>query len=799
MWPGTFILRKLRGVKMQTKIFSCVIFILMISVIFVIELPNDANAQVTEEWVARYDAANTADWANGITVGPSGNIYVTGHSYIGYDSDYATVAYDPNGNELWVTRYDGPAEPVDISHGDYPYDIVVDSSENIYVTGKSRSVGKPYDDEEGKDIATLSYDSNGNQLWLTKYNGPGDGRDIANVMDISPNGNIIVSGESRGVGTDTDYVTIAYNSIGNQLWVARYNGPGNNVDEIWDMEVDKKTMNIYVTGRSTGLNNKYDYATIAYDSNGTELWVRRYDGPANLSDEAVALALDSAGTIYVTGTSNGVPSYNHDITTIAYDSLGTQLWISRSDAGSMGEYARDIAIDNSGRIYVTGHDVTGGDSEYFTVGIDKLGNTRWTARYDGAPNNSDRTSAIVISPEGLIFVTGMSNSQYPNYSDYATVIYDFDGNELFVAKYNGPGSNSDMARAMTVDFHGNVYVTGGSKGISTGTDFTTIKYPSSNDPPNANAGFDQTVNEGDIVQLNASASYDPDDTITTYEWDFDSNDGLWWETGASSDSTSPTPTHIYGDDGVFVATLRVTDNDNLTATDICNITVLNANPIVEIESVTMDVEIGLRVAGRKYNDVGMAFFEDGISIGYVSIERIPGSPDDQMAWIPISIDFSKSYIATVTYVPEDPQNIGANPVWVYIKSQSGSIKKIHHTFNVQQSKKRDSDHWNHIEPWEVNLSSHFIGIPFEITSHITDPGSDDEYLIYTYSSQIVNVTYLNNPPNPDLYPSPEHNPRDIMDKTFLIYEGIGTVTLVVKDDDNIRSSVGQGSDSTNIK
>jgi parallel beta-helix repeat protein len=320
-----------------------------------------------------------------------------------------------------------------------------------------------------------------------------------------------------------------------------------------------------------------------------------------------------------------------------------------------------------------------------------------------------------------------------------------------------------------------------------------------NELPIADCGSDQIVSEGDVILLNGSTSFDPDGTIESYEWDFYSSDGLWWETGATPDATGLTATHTYGDDGEFIVTLRVTDNDDLSATDISNVTVLNVDPTVTIESITMDIEIGLRVAGRKFNDVGMTLYKDGNSIGYISIERMPGSPDDQMAWIPISIDFSKSYTATVTYIPDDPPNIGANPVWIYIKSENGSIKKIHHTFNVQQSKKRDSDHWNHVEPWEVDLSSHFIGLPIEITSHITDPGSDDEYLTYTYGSQIVNKTYLNNPPNPDTYPSPEYNPRDIIDITFLIYEGIGTITMVAKDDDNIRLGIGQGSDSIEIK
>ena len=96
---------------------------------------------------------------------------------------------------------------------------------------------------------------------------------------------------------------------------------------------------------------------------------------------------------------------------------------------------------------------------------------------------------------------------------------------------------------------------------------------------------------------------------------------------------------------------------------------------------------------------------------------------------------------------------------------------------------RDSDHWNHIDPWEVELNTYLVGHTFEIASHITDPGSDDIHLTYTYGSQIVNVTYLNNPPNPDPYPSPEVNPVDIMDTTTLVYEGPGTVMLVVEDDD----------------
>ena len=55
--------------------------------------------------------------------------------------------------------------------------------------------------------------------------------------------------------------------------------------------------NIYVTG------DDYDYVTIKYDSSGQEQWLARYDGPGNTEDHVAALALDLSGNVYVTGAS----------------------------------------------------------------------------------------------------------------------------------------------------------------------------------------------------------------------------------------------------------------------------------------------------------------------------------------------------------------------------------------------------------------------------------------------------------------------------------------------------------------
>jgi PKD repeat protein len=305
------------------------------------------------------------------------------------------------------------------------------------------------------------------------------------------------------------------------------------------------------------------------------------------------------------------------------------------------------------------------------------------------------------------------------------------------------------------------------------------------------------IDEGETVTLSGHATdLGSDDLTVSWTWEYapwGDKSTNYFNDGMGPDpypSPSINPRDItegascqFGDNGVFKVTLTVTDDDGASTTVMSNVTVNNIKPILTITSVTMDVEIGLRVAGRKYNKVGMTLFEEGSQMGHVSIERLPGSPDEQMAWIPATLDMTKTFSAQVTYTPKDPPDLGANPVWIYIKFPNGSIQKIHHTFNVQQSKERDSNHWNHIEPWDVDLNLHLIGCGFEVNYLVTDPGSDDEILTFTYGSQNVVVTHLNNPPTPDPYPSPEINPRDLHETTYLIYDGSGILSLKIEDDD----------------
>src|SRR6476660_7828191 len=54
-----------------------------------------------------------------------------------------------------------------------------------------------------------------------------------------------------------------------------------------------------------------------------EAWVARYNGTGNSYDEAIGVALDNSGNVYVAGTSRGSGTL-HDYATIKYDSVGQQ-------------------------------------------------------------------------------------------------------------------------------------------------------------------------------------------------------------------------------------------------------------------------------------------------------------------------------------------------------------------------------------------------------------------------------------------------------------------------------------------
>jgi hypothetical protein len=292
------------------------------------------------------------------------------------------------------------------------------------------------------------------------------------AIALDGSGNVYVTGYSYGSGKILNYATIKYYLNGDTAWVRRYSGPGDSLDIARAIAVDGSG-NVYVTGYSYDSTTDYDYATIKYYPNGDTAWLKRYNGPGNAGDGAIAMAMDDSGNIYVTGNSYG--SGVSDYATIKYYPNGDTAWVRRYDV-SEDAHAAAIAVDGSGNVYVTGFSYTSGTSDdYVTIKYYPHGDTAWVRRYDGPGNFADNAHAIALDDFGNIYVTGYSYGS-GTVCDYATIKYYPNGDTAWVRRYNGPGNGYDDARAIALDDSGNIYLTGFSYGSGTVYDYATIKY-----------------------------------------------------------------------------------------------------------------------------------------------------------------------------------------------------------------------------------------------------------------------------------------------------------------------------------
>ena len=429
------------------------ILLILSGMVLILALSETVLARVdlvTEEWVATYDGtANEGDdRAEAIAVDHEGNVIITGDAYMtGGNRDYVTIKYDPDGNPLWTATYDGPD-----MNSDESVDVAVDSTGNIYVTGSSEG------DTTNRDCTTVKYDPNGNEVWVARFSTPGDAGDYGAFVSVDPWDNVYVCGYSYGFGTGGDYITIKYDPDGNELWMARYNGTDDSSDNLNGMHIDAQG-NVYVTGQSTDIGPQWLITTIKYDTEGNQLWVAKYDGPASDYNYCRSVTVDDQGNVYVTGYVSYVDA-EEDCVTIKYDADGNQLWAALYNRpGDEYDSGVDLMPDTQGNVVVLVNSGSSGTADIMTLKYDSSGNLLWVARYDGLGNNFDYEIKLMLDSEENIYVAGATNSVTTG-DDMIILKYDSNGNLLWVAQYDGPIQSGERSHDFVVDEEDNIYLTG---------------------------------------------------------------------------------------------------------------------------------------------------------------------------------------------------------------------------------------------------------------------------------------------------------------------------------------------------
>ncbi len=446
----------------------------------------------------------TGDFGSGIVVDSLGSAYVTGQAS---SSNFPTTAgayQTVNGNmsNVFITKMsaDGSSLVYSTYLGgsgrDYGTAIVLDSSNNAYLTGAAASTNFPttsgaYQPAQAKSGVAEAFlskiSASGSSLLYSTYLGGSSG-DQGNGITMDTGGHPYLTGFTNS----TDFPTTsgafqvtnnAFTSSGDNAFVSKFNPVGG--------------------GKSDLL-----YSTFLGGSN---------------NDSGAGIAVDSSGNAYVAGTtgdSNFSTTSGAYQTTISGSSSSFMSKISPLGAGTAdlvystffdatnGIQVSAIALDANRNVYLTGNTSSSnfpttsgayqktlalaGATEAFVTEINPGGHGSADLIYSSylGGSNHDQGNGIALDSNANIYVTGYTqSSNFPTTSGaYQTAIGATGVQNAFLSMFN-PGANGtvglvyssylggttgDVANAIALDSTGNAYITG--RAGSTNFPTTTSAY-----------------------------------------------------------------------------------------------------------------------------------------------------------------------------------------------------------------------------------------------------------------------------------------------------------------------------------
>lgn len=438
-------------------------------------------------WAAGYNGPSSlGDGAQKMALDAQGNVYLLGDSIgIGTEIDIATVKYDSQGRQLWAVRYAGPGH-------DFPYDIGLDARGNVYVVGQTWRRFN-FDGGTEQDIVTMKYSPDGELLWTRYYTGTQatSWQDTPSEMEVDSEGNVYIAGmtyrsNSKGYLFGMS-VVLKYDTNGNQVWVSTFDSPGENGSMAKQLTLGPSG-HIYVTGTVNGAvvstdTTDPDIFTTNYDAAGNVIWRSFYDTPDNPSDfdNVADIKVDAQGNVYLGGNNRPIMGQGSDLLTIKYNPDGTLAWNRRLDI-SYAEGIGEIALDSAGNLFAVGsaefrHNGGLANDDAVTVKYDNNGNHLWTRTYTGMWNGyyvDDGAGNVLVDSAGNAYVGIETRDEAGKYV-FGLLKYTPDGTES-VRTWRGPNATGDdVIFDMAFDSAGDLYLAGQSFVPSQGANFLVMK------------------------------------------------------------------------------------------------------------------------------------------------------------------------------------------------------------------------------------------------------------------------------------------------------------------------------------
>jgi hypothetical protein len=383
-------------------------------------------------WVKTFgDSLGNNPQAESVAVDASGNVHVTGYfgGPIDFDPGVGTTILNPAAEGIptaFVLKLTAAgdlawAKPLGGGGGTRGLSIAVDSAGNVISGGWFRGdcCAPPADFDPGagetglifasgfRDGYVSKLDSNGNFVLVKRFTSAGD--DVVTGVTVDASGNFYVTG-----GFDDEMYFMEYLASGGTL-----------------------------ENSGTGLAPCRGSCSFVakYGSSGSFQRVAHFVGDSGLTSQDVAV--DSSGSVYVTGSMSGGADFNFDISVgftatvvstgerdvfvTKLDSSGNYVWAKAFGSVPSDDEGKRIAVDASGGVFITGTYASAGDfdpgagtsllghspnccgmwdnDDIFAMGLNSSDGTfQWAHGFGGT--YADNAGGVAVSGSGLVYVTG---------------------------------------------------------------------------------------------------------------------------------------------------------------------------------------------------------------------------------------------------------------------------------------------------------------------------------------------------------------------------------------------------------
>jgi len=409
----------------------------------------------TFAWTPTTPQVSVSTFAGDVTsvaVDAFGNVYTTGtfSGTVDFDpgagtsnltsaglADHFVLKLDSSGNYVWAKRFGN-------SENDMSYSVAVDTSGNVYTTGRfsgtldfdpgvgtSNLTSAAYD-----DVFVLKLDSSGNYVWAKKFGSSGSDWGASVAVDAS--GNVYATGFWNSI----DALVLKLGSAGNLVWTKTFAGAGEQRGTSIAVDVSG---NVYTTGffentvdfdPGPGISNftapylQADAFVSKLDSSGNYVWAKIFSGTDTKGSESVAI--DASGNVYTAGylygtvdfdpgagTSNLTSAGSGDVFVSKLDSSGNYVWAKKFGSSAIDSGA-SVAVDASGNVYTAGlfsgtvdfdpgvgtqNLISAGLFDVFVSKLNTAGNYVWAKKLGGA--SYDWGVSVAVDTSDNVYTAGL--------------------------------------------------------------------------------------------------------------------------------------------------------------------------------------------------------------------------------------------------------------------------------------------------------------------------------------------------------------------------------------------------------